>query len=115
MTLSAPSLFAAASSAGSPPSAWALVAEAAETPLLPPAELELVDDEGGEQAATAARLAVTAARAAADAPRRRGERGGRMGTFLLQVPGPVDPARGRSEQNVYHGHYGGNITRQATI
>src|SRR5256885_15383114 len=84
MTLSAPSLLAAASSAGSPPRAWALVAEAAETPLLPLAELEL-DEEGGEQAATAARLAVTAAREATDAPRRRIERVGRMGTFLLRA------------------------------
>src|SRR6478752_7701832 len=70
MTLSAPSLLAAASSAGSPPRAWALVADPAATPLLPLAELEPLDEEGGERAAT-------------DAPRRRGERVGRMVTLLL--------------------------------
>src|SRR6476469_8066237 len=73
MTLSAPSLLAAASSAGSPPRAWALVADPAATPLPPLAELELLDEEGGEQAA----------RAATGAPRRRGERVGRMVTLLL--------------------------------
>src|SRR5690349_5170068 len=102
MTLSAPSLFAAASSAGRPPSCCALVADAADTPLLPVSEPELLDDEGGEQAATAARPAVTAPRAATDAARRRGERVERMGTFLLRVARSVDPARRRPEQNVYH-------------
>src|SRR5947209_7057856 len=68
MTLSAPSLFAAATRASMPPRACALVAEAAETPLLAVSVLELLED-GGEQAATP-RLAATAASAVSEAPRR---------------------------------------------
>src|SRR4051794_28861893 len=95
MTLRAASLFAAAASASMPPSACALVAAAAEAPLLPALVdvLELLD--GGEQAETAARAAVTAARAAAVAARRRGRaaaapRGIRRiwGTFHERARGP---------------------------
>ncbi len=69
-----------------PPSAWALVAVAAEAPPLLPAPfdvLELLD--GGEQAETA-RAAVTAAREATVAPRRRARAAG--------APGDVRRMRG---------------------
>src|SRR5690348_1564224 len=71
MTLSAPSLFAAATRASMPPSTWALVAEAADTP-----PLELEDDAvlevGGEQAETAARPAPARATAARENRRMAG-------------------------------------------
>src|SRR4051812_47363259 len=95
MTLSAASLFAAASRAERPPSCWALVAEPAETPLLPVPELEVPDDDGGEHAATAARLAATAASAAREVPLERAEREERMDKpFLLRTRDRLDPVHG---------------------
>src|SRR3954452_2764226 len=97
MTLSAPSLFAAAARASTPPSAWALVAGAAEAPPLLPAPLDVLELlDGGEQAETAARAAVTAARAAVVAARRRGRAAAASGG-IRRMWGPFTSGPGGPE------------------
>src|SRR2546427_273189 len=90
MTLSDPSLFAAASRPERPPRASALVADAAETPPLPlllPEEPVLLD-VGGEQAVTAPSAMVAAASVPAVRRRRLGRAGVGDGTWNGRMEGP---------------------------